>query len=136
MPFMKRRSFIAVSVVGIVHLAATRAAPRGEGIVSAPIRVPLAEGLAEIFGDIKAAVLIGEVYLQRYPDEGHLARLLSGVGIDPRTPAAFNAARFHRRRQQDLRDGNTLLLDGWLMARSELCACALLAYPGARGEAS
>lgn len=125
---VKRRNIIMLMVAGLSGALTkwsdrTAMADSGE-----PEQEPLVAGLTDLFSDPAAAIEIGNVYLQDCPGSELPQCLLSGVGFGPAAPRRLEPAEFHRRRLRDFEHGNTLLLDGWIMARSELCACALLAY--------
>jgi len=116
-----RRAFLA-------HAAVAVAAVCG-GWVPAALR-PLPEagaGLALAFKHRQSAIAIGRRYLSRYPDDalpGLLARGLQPA--DRGDPAAARAA-LRARVREDFERGDTVLLDGWVLARSECRACAALA---------
>lgn len=74
-----------------------------------------------------SAIAIGRRYLKRYPDDTAsraLASDLRRVGAgDPE--AARRALR--ARVRQDFARGDTVMIEGWVLARSECRACAALA---------
>jgi hypothetical protein len=89
---------------------------------------PLMRDLRELFADIDAALGIGEAYLNSCTSHDLTARLLHGAGVEPRRPWRVNKADFQALRDKDFEASDTILVQGWLMARAEVCACALLAH--------
>jgi hypothetical protein len=84
-------------------------------------------GLAFAFRHPDSAIAIGRRYLSRYPDDAGariLADDLRRAGADD--PAAARAA-LRVRVREDFERGDTVLLDGWVLARSECRACAAVA---------
>ena len=92
----------------------------------APDAAPPA-GLEQIFRHPDSAIVIGRRYLSRYPDEGPpealAADLLRASGGGPAAARTDLRARV----RQDFARGDTVLLDGWVLARSECHACAAVA---------
>jgi hypothetical protein len=84
-------------------------------------------GLALAFKHRGHAIAIGRRYLGRYPDDPWPGVLARGLGrASPADPAAARLALSARVRE-DFERGDTVLLDGWVLARSEGRACAALA---------
>jgi hypothetical protein len=70
---------------------------------------------------------IGRRYLSAHPEEAdvdHLRRALVGQSAAPHT--AQLEARLTQLRQQDFENGEIAIVDGWILARTEARACALL----------
>lgn len=124
---MKRRRFIGLTIAGLLGMASAHAGRTGRRAGAAPGAMPPVHGLADLFTDTAAARAVGEAYLRAHPGAAHRAQLLAGAGLDPLGPRSLSRAAFERRRQRDFAQGDTLLIEGWLVARAELCACALLA---------
>lgn len=83
-------------------------------------------GLDSIIADQRAARTIGSLYLGAYPEENDLDRL-SGELMEA---AAEGDSRIVRRRIQELRvrdftREDTVVLNGWVLARVEARVCAL-----------
>ena len=84
--------------------------------------------LATLFKDPQAAAAVGRRYLALYPEEadaGRLAESLFDEATASRATAEALRAALSRQRQRDFRDGKVVVVDGWLLARSEARACAL-----------
>ncbi len=118
-------------------LAATAAAvwggPVRAGFRATPEPAPAA-GLAGAFRHPESAIAIGRRYLSRYPDDTRpvaLAQDLHRVGTGD--PAAARL-ELRARVRDDFERGDTVLLDGWVLARSECRACAALALACAAAE--
>ena len=84
-------------------------------------------GLGLVFKHRQSAIAIGRHYLSRYPDDA----LMQAFAQDLRRagggdPAAARLA-LRARVREDFERGDTVLLDGWILARSECRACAALA---------
>ena len=97
-------------------------APSGAG---APVDVD-SRGLAGRLRDPEAARALGLAYLSEHPgerDPGFLhAVTLKGAGEGPR------AVRWLRARcRDDFSRGDTVRIDGWVLARTECRLCALVA---------
>jgi hypothetical protein len=120
------RRRIIVSALALAVVAA--AMPRGGLRSGPPAEMPRALGP---WRNRPAARAIGRRYLAEHPDEadaGRLARrLFGGDGAAPVTGTALRHA-VDAARGRDFAQGDTVLIDGWLLARSEarLCALALL----------
>lgn len=74
-----------------------------------------------------SARAIGQRYLAAFPAEADAARLRSSLFTDVAPGDAATMRRHLKSRvQRDFTDGETVELDGWILARSECRACALL----------
>jgi hypothetical protein len=123
-----RRTFLIVAAATAASGAAARIALR-----PTPSPAPGA-GLAGAFRHRDSAVAIGRRYLDRYPDDTQPVVLASGLQrVGTGDPAVARAA-LRTQVQQDFARSDTVLLDGWVLARSECRACAALALAtGAAG---
>jgi hypothetical protein len=87
---------------------------------------PLARALRTILGDPDAARALGRAYLGREPGAVHgvmeLARDLMAAAA--RGPEAVRR-RVAMRRECDWRAGNVVVVDGWVLARTEAELCTL-----------
>lgn len=84
---------------------------------------------------------LGRHYLADTPDERDPATLLARLSLDRLISASGDPARqggFWRavetdalkaRREQEFASGETVIVDGWLLARTEARLCALLTQP-------
>lgn len=86
--------------------------------------------VAGLFGSPASAARIGAEYLRQYPDCAEWPRLMADAGIDIES-ALLNrrerAAAFAEARGRDFLAGHTVVLDGWVLARSEVACCGILA---------
>lgn len=82
--------------------------------------------LLELFTDQEAPRFLGKRYLDLYPQ--HRARTLLLAKqiqlVRPQTSLALKTM-LTRQRESDFHNGETVLIDGWLLARTEVEACAL-----------
>jgi hypothetical protein len=84
--------------------------------------------LLSLFRDIDAPRALGDRYLAIYPADTNRRTLGADVfgtakTVDPQSMRTHLA----RRVSQDFTDGNTVIVDGWVLARSEARACAMVA---------
>ena len=110
-------------------MAAAAAACAGSvRAVARPIPGPAPDaGLALVFRHRQSAIAIGRRYLSRYPGDvlpQALARGLQRAGTGDRVAARL---ALRARVREDFERGDTVMLDGWVLARSECRACAALA---------
>jgi hypothetical protein len=70
---------------------------------------------------------LGRSYLSLYPEDADVERLWTAL-VGSRAPA--EADRLERRlaelRRRDFEDGEIAIVDGWVLARTEARACALM----------
>jgi hypothetical protein len=91
------------------------------------IRRHIRGALAGIVDEELTPRTIGRKYLTLYPEEAdidHLWRALTGMSAP--SHADELRVRLAKRRQQDFEDGEIAIVDGWILARTEARACALL----------
>ena len=82
--------------------------------------------LSNVLTDESGARLIGMAYLSAYPDEGDRILILKDL-LGPtklRGPDDLRR-RIAKRREQDFIEGQVVVLDGWILAKSEARAVAL-----------
>lgn len=89
--------------------------------------------IGALVGDRHAATVLGKRYLNAMPEErsaAWLARELLGMEL-PDTITAEQAGSLRRHlcaaRTEDYRDGRLVVLDGWVLARTEARLLALIA---------
>lgn len=112
---IERRHFLRISLLGMLAAAACRCklrAPTGVGPVGLS-----AQGF-------RAATAVGRRYLLTHPGERDfddvVALLRAGSPRDP-----LSAVR--RRVAEDFNRGRVIVVDGWVLARTEARLCGLLA---------
>jgi hypothetical protein len=69
-------------------------------------------------------VALGQAYLRRYPEEASQSRL---AGLVPADPVART-----RQVRADFAVGQVVILNGWVLSRTECRYCALHALAGAQ----
>ena len=82
--------------------------------------------LLGLFGDLETPRLLGKRYLDLYPQETQRALILA-AHIQTAQTRTSNELRklLARKRECDFRNGEIVIVDGWLLARTEVEACAL-----------
>ena len=94
------------------------------------------DGLAFAFRHPDSAIAIGRRYLSRYPDAAGARVLADEVRrAADGDPAAARAALGARVRE-DFARGDTVRLEGWVLARSECRACAAVALAAGAAAAA
>jgi hypothetical protein len=84
-----------------------------------------------LFADRSMAAAIGDLYLEDHPEEADVHCLLRRLTREEEASAALFVNLLDidtwlaERIAQDLRDGDLVLLAGWVMARSEARLCVL-----------
>ena len=118
---MKRRNFIMAmsSTLASLHFSGNASGNQRPDLNSST-----QDQLKAMFNDPDNARDIGRFYLNAYPDHATRAYLEQQIGLgnslDP-------VKSFEDKRQQDFLVGNTVTMDGWVLAKAEVCVCALLA---------
>ena len=84
--------------------------------------------LLGIFSDLDSPRILGKRYLALYPQEKPGALLLA-ARIQSSQPGTSGAARrlLARERELDFRNGEIVMVDGWILSRTEAEICALTA---------
>ena len=130
---MRRRDVLkgltaSLSLAGafVFSAATTKAATRAMGLVE--IRRHIARTLRPIFNKELTPQTIGRRYLSLYPEEADVDRLWTAL-VGSSAPARTDELkmRLAQLRQRDFEDGEIAIVDGWILARTEARACALLA---------
>lgn len=96
------------------------------GAAAAGLRGSHAEAVAALFRHRRSAAAIGRRYLAAVPTEADLDRLLAGLGEAGAGGQSDLAQRLRARISQDFARGDTVQLEGWVLARSECRACAVV----------
>jgi hypothetical protein len=147
---MKRRDFIGMAAVG----AAGVVAPGATANETSLARVLAQPRLLDVFHDKRFVRAIGRSYLEQLPaenDAAFLVREIAGQALDSEfartgsreafatdTPrhshpgaAGDTAVRLRAKIEEQVRrdfdEGRTVLVDGWILARTEARQCALCA---------
>ncbi|MGB5369615.1 MAG: hypothetical protein WBN18_04230 [Flavobacteriaceae bacterium] len=119
---MRRRKFIVLATataaaLGVSYWYLDRHFPDGDFVIATP------ESLTSIW-DPETISGIGSLYRERWPEENNAASLKkiirekTGEGQDV-VRAILLAV------QEDFRTGETVIIDGWILARTEARQCAL-----------
>jgi hypothetical protein len=133
-----RRSVLLAAAWALVPLAALARLPLAAAEAASPEARLLAR-LAALFREPGSAAALGRAYLDRVPAEAEPATLVAGLfpGLGPAalerwSDGALRAA-LAQRLAEDFAQSRTVVLQGWVLSRSEarLFAAAALAQGGA-----
>jgi hypothetical protein len=90
------------------------------------------EAIADLLGPIVKIDdprRLGEAYAAQYPGEARRDTLRSRLGLPNRVCGACDLRTLlERSAEEDFRAGRIVILNGWVVARTEARACALLAF--------
>jgi hypothetical protein len=123
---MERRHFLGLSA----YLAAAVAIPFLESCSTGNTDTAVAEpGLLLHILNAKSIVETGRAYLQQYPDEKTKNKLLDLL-LNKETvpgPAGRQAihAYFDKKTVEDFNNNRTVMINGWILSRTEARQCAL-----------
>jgi hypothetical protein len=131
---LTRRHFLALGIAFVAPLLPSIVRPGGGGL-GASAGPGIAASLPDVLGVPATARRVGEAYLAATPAEANVARLTSGVvGSLPRMPdllidvdAADLRAAIAEVIREDFRTERTVVIDGWILARTEARLYALAA---------
>ena len=119
---LRRRTFLLLATATAAAFGWRPPAWSGAGPQVAP-----GDGLPFAFRHRDSVIAIGRRYLSRYPDAAGARILADEVrragGGDPAAARAALGARV----REDFARGDTVRLEGWVLARSECRACAAVA---------
>jgi hypothetical protein len=125
---IKRRKFLisAISVTLLPWLARSSLATHPLQASHATASEEAERHLLSLFSDLQAPRAVGNRYLALYPAEADRELLRVGVIESAGTPdlKGLRASLAHRCRE-DFRNGDTVIVDGWVLARTEARTCAL-----------
>ena len=89
--------------------------------------MPRAGGLNDLWSDRRGAKAVGRRYLEQVPherDAGFLVRALFGDG-EPAVSGRGMRRQVALRAREDFGRDDAVVIDGWILARSEARFCAL-----------
>jgi hypothetical protein len=121
-----RRELLRQALFAVAAAAAPLpAASRGQDSTLATV--------AALFTSIAEVRRVGAAYRRQYDDEPHIRELHRHLfeSLDALDPADL-AGWIADRREEDLASGDTVVVSGWLLARSEARLCAAVAVAAAR----
>ena len=119
---------VGLGLGGASLFSAAWAESAGSPMVGTEMRQHIRRALGAIFFDEDLEPhMIGRAYLSLHPEEANIDRLLTelpGVGGLQRMDDL--GMRLVQLRQQDFEDGEVTIVEGWILATTEVRACALL----------
>jgi hypothetical protein len=132
-PVVARRGITRRSALATYGIVATAAAL---GLGSRPRRemsdVSVATCVSGLFSDLMGCQRLGRQYLDAHPEEADIGTLVAllcdpEVGLcRPKDPTTLRRS-IAERRASDFRTSRITHIDGWVLARTEARACALVA---------
>ncbi len=123
---MSKRRFIIALITGLLAARGWGTKVLAAGISDASIEAMV----GNLFSDVTDAQVIGRCYLSLYPEKANRSVLLAELKM---TYPLLTGHRIrlkevlYQRRQQQFLEGDTVIVDGWVLARCEAQLCALLA---------
>ncbi len=125
---LRRRSFIVMASLGLFlpfvfkSISAMAGYPAGHFA-----RAIYRRRILALFDDVGAAQVMGRQYLDSYPDEADGDRILGEMVNDAGRARPIRGLEdmIARARERDFRRGDTVIIDGWVLARTEARVCAL-----------
>ena len=118
---MERRKFILLSGLGVSALAIPTwyygfKIPEYDQLLTEP------ELLSHIW-DKPTIYEIGEIYRSQFPDENSERKLVKNLSDSVTTESVIEGLK--QQITEDYYKGNTVILDGWILSRTEARQCAL-----------
>jgi hypothetical protein len=124
---MKRRQFIGLSA----YLAAALAIPLLDGCATDNGETAVSEPVT-LLHTVKAKSVIetGQAYVKQFPDENTKDKLRNLL-LDKEAPLSTGAKAIHEyfnaKTVEDFNTGQTVIVNGWVLSRTEARQCALFA---------
>ena len=126
---MNRRGFI-LTLLGVCCESAFAGSRRyvASGVVTGnPDLKEFKRFAATIVRDLDGARALGKRYLQSNGQvEREIGELIHFTGLPIGATDQERRVAFARRVTEDYREGRTVSIDGWIVARCEACLCALV----------
>lgn len=128
---MNRRTLLVSLFVGTLAFLRRHATPWLSAWTAGSLRVVEVE-VHKLFSSPMSASVVGRRYLELFPEKSCSKVLLQELPVFSKGLIRGSDRQALRReiRQQCRREfleGNTVLIDGWILARSEAALCALVA---------
>ncbi|MDH5368225.1 MAG: hypothetical protein OEW67_14675 [Cyclobacteriaceae bacterium] len=122
---MKRREFIigAASIAAISIPSVYYYFNLGDADYNPLIAEP--QSLSLIW-DTETITSIGSKYLQQYPDENNKQTLVKKIVKNISGSDEVVIQKLNKQIKKDFEIGNTVLIDGWILSKTEARQCALL----------
>jgi hypothetical protein len=118
---LRRSLLVSIALMAVMPWRwATAASPKTAPVIVGDDVVRLRRALAEIFGDLDALRTVGHRYLARHPEDGDRQHLITAL-VDPAWSGEPGDLRRHLadQRQREFSGDDIVIVDGWVMARSE-----------------
>lgn len=126
--FLPRRRFLS-AIAAIATIAPVVLTGAGWLRLGRWLSVPARAGLAGLLPNPAVARAIGLSYLAQAPGEADRSALTAQVfgGAEETGSASGIRRTLAAKRDRDFAEGDTVVLDGWIVARTEARFCALIA---------
>lgn len=120
---MNRKTFLVLSGMGLLAVSGTlylgiRGYKNRKNVLSRP------ESLA-LFCEDDALVSMGKQYLELYPQEQDLSHLISLINSSQYSQEQKLRKQLQDNIRRDFEFNQTMILDGWVISRTEARQCAL-----------
>ncbi|WP_297704261.1 hypothetical protein [uncultured Eudoraea sp.] len=120
---MKRRNFVLLTGIGISAIAISTwyykyRDPENDQLLSEP------ELLSYIWDDNTISE-IGMLYLEKFSDENSEPKLIELLSNNVSTDIIENTEMLNQQITNDYKTGNTIMIAGWILSRTEARQCAL-----------
>ena len=120
---MKRRKFILLSGIGVSAIAISTwyykfNIPEHHRLLSEP------ELLSYIWDDT-TIIEIGEIYRNKFSDENSESKLIKQLSDYESTETTISTEVLRQQITDDFSKGNTVMIDGWVISKTEARQCAL-----------
>lgn len=120
---MNRKTFLVLSGMGFLAVSGTlylgiRGYKNRKNVLSRP------ESLA-LFCEDDALVLMGKQYLELYPQEQDVSLLISLINSSQYCQEQTLRRQLQDNTRRDFEFNQTMILDGWVISRTEARQCAL-----------
>lgn len=120
---MKRRNFVLLTGIGISAIAIPTwyykyRDPENDQLLSEP------ELLSYIWDDNTISE-IGMLYLEKFSDENSEPKLIELLSNNVSTDIIENTEMLNQQITNDYKTGNTIMIAGWILSKTEARQCAL-----------
>ena len=120
---MRRRRFLEITLAATIALTVSIARHLGVGRPEAnAITIP---GLLSILRDPQRIHDLGHTYRASHPEENDPDKLIGLIAMDASVSQGGLMTKLDKKVREDFKDRNTVLLQGWILSRTEARQCAL-----------
>jgi len=130
---MNRRKFIIASLGCLTGFAFLRKAVSSPVLpyIYRPESDDIGSMIAGLFPDPENAKVIGARYLAQYPERSDRNRIIADLGLPSLKSATQSRdslkSWINESQRRDFAVGNTVIVNNWILSRTEVNLCALIA---------